>query len=391
MLKTIKIKKIIFFLFVATYIIRSITDGLFVVNDINNFMVSSKYITMFLAIIFFFMLKRGKLKLSKSCFGNEMKRMLFLVISFFVISLLFAIIEQNITINTFTILIKMILGIFFAFIILNTLDIDEIYNAMKIILIFAIIGYIIEIGIENFNIENIALINYAKSYSPFESSYFAGIALSTCAFFSYFRKEKKWLILSILFTICTFKRLSILFAIVLLFLPWFINIDGKIDKKYIVLISVLFVFFTIGYYWILQENNENLFYDIFNETQTQFTMTRSDRLHELINENFQSYGLGSAANELGLELIEMDLIEIYMELTIVGLILFCLTYWSMTSGQIYCCIFMAYQFLNFLTSHSIGGNFSWTINFIIIGSILYKNVKEYKGTRPKFLNIIKMR
>ncbi len=391
MLKTIKIKKIIFFLFVATYIIRSITDGLFVVNDINNFMVSSKYITMFLAIIFFFMLKRGKLKLSKSCFGNEMKRMLFLVISFFVISLLFAIIEQNITINTFTILIKMILGIFFAFIILNTLDIDEIYNAMKIILIFAIIGYIIEIGIENFNIENIALINFAKSYSPFESSYFAGIALSTCAFFSYFRKEKKWLILSILFTICTFKRLSLLFAIVLLFLPWFINIDGKIDKKYIVLISVLFVFFTIGYYWILQENNENLFYDIFNETQTQFTMTRSDRLHELINENFQSYGLGSAANELGLELIEMDLIEIYMELTIVGLILFCLTYWSMTSGQIYCCIFMAYQFFNFLTSHSIGGNFSWTINFIIIGSILYKNVKEYKGTRPKFLNIIKMR
>lgn len=386
-----KVKKLIGFFFVLTYALKFITDGMFVAKEINSIFISFKYITMFIVFILFAIQKRGKFDLRKMCFLKETKTICFVIISFLLLSIVFIILNGKFTMNTISLLIKIFLSISFAFVILNSLDMDDIYKYMKIILIFAILGYVLEIGIDNFSNFSLSSMNFAKSYSPFESSYFSGTFLALSTFFCYFRKEKKWMIISIIFTILTFKRLSILFSIVLLFIPWFVKIDNKISKKYIICIASVFILLTFGYNWLLQEKNEGLFYDMFGQTQSEFTMTRSDRLHELSYRDFESYGYGSAATELGLELIEIDLIEISMELTIIGLSIFCISYWAITNGQIYCCIFMFYHFMNFLTSHSLAGNFSWTINFIIIGSILYKNTKGYIGKRPKFINSLKLK
>ena len=381
-----KVKKLIGFFFVLTYALKFITDGMFVAKEVNSIFISFKYVTMFIVFILFAIQKRGRFNLKKMCFLKETKTICFVILSFLFLSIIFIILNGKLTMNTISLLIKMFLSISFAFVILNSLDMEDIYRYMKIILVFAILGYVLEIGIDNFSNFTLSSMNFATSYSPFESSYFAGAFLSLSAFFCYFRKEKKWMIISIIFSIRTFKRLAILFSLLLLIIPWFIKIDSKISKKYLLCFAFIFVILTYGYNWLLEQKNADVFYDIFGQTQSEFTMTRSDRLHELSYRNFESYGYGSAATELGLELIEMDLVEILMELTIIGLIIFCVGYWSITNGQIYCCIFMTFHFMNFLTSHSLAGNFSWTLNFLIIGSILYKTTKGYIGKRPRFIN-----
>lgn len=386
-----KMNKLIGFFFVLTYFLKFTTDGLFVSKEINSNLIPLKYITMFIVFILFILKTKGHLNVKKICFAKETIIIFWVILSFFILSLLFIIINENITSNTFSLLTKMTLSILFAFIILNSLEMDDIYKYMKIILIFAIIGYVLEIGIQGLKNFSISSMNFAKSYSPIESSYFSGTFVALGAFFGYFRKEKRWMIISIIFSILTFKRLAILFSIFILIMPWLLNIDKTISKKYLLLFSIFFILLTYGYNWLLQEKNEKFFYDIFHQTQSEFTMTRSDRIHLLNYNNFKSYGYGSAASELGLELIEMDLIEILLELTIIGLTIFCICYWRITNGNVYCCVFMLYHFINFLTSHSLAGNFSWTINFIIIGAILYKDGKKYIGKRPQLLKLLKIK
>ena len=176
-----KVKKLIGFFFVLTYALKFITDGMFVAKEINSIFISFKYITMFIVFILFAIQKRGKFDLRKMCFLKETKTICFVIISFLLLSIVFIILNGKFTMNTISLLIKIFLSISFAFVILNSLDMDDIYKYMKIILIFAILGYVLEIGIDNFSNFSLSSMNFAKSYSPFESSYFSGTLPDVCA------------------------------------------------------------------------------------------------------------------------------------------------------------------------------------------------------------------
>ena len=301
------------------------------------------------------------------------------------------IINSDYTINTYIILFKVVLGILFTYSIINTFKINDIYDIMKWMLFFSIIGYVLQVGINNFTLGNIKKMNFFESYSPLESHYFSGPFLASASFFSYYRKKKIYLIISVIFTILTFKRLAIIFAIFLLVLPYFINIDKKIKKKYVYVLPIIFVFLTLGYHELLQPENKEIFYKVFHDTPSHYTMGRSSRLNVVENNNFKSYGLGSAGSELGLEMLEIDFIEIYIELTIIGLIIFIFGFWSICNGQLYCIIFMCFLSLNFLTAGTFSSSFIWNRNLLIISSVLYFNDSEFIGNRPNFINKIKIK
>ena len=87
-------------------------------------------------------------------------------------------------------LIKLALGPIYAYFIINTLDSEDFNVCMKFILLFGIIGYILEIGTGTFNLNSLSQINFFESYSPFESSYAAGTAV-TAATYTYFSSPVK--------------------------------------------------------------------------------------------------------------------------------------------------------------------------------------------------------
>lgn len=371
-IKKISITTIIsVFLFVLIFAIRSFTDAIYVSKGIDsNIWINSKYIVLIIAIIWgIFLLKNKK---DKYVFSKEFASVGIVITIFILITLILIIYSNNFYKGTMEEFIKLILPIIYVFIVLNTFNFKEIYVSMSITLILSLIGYIIEIGTSNFSLANILTMNFFSSYSPFESSMSCGTAIALCVFFMYYDKNKILKYLSLLFVIFTFKRLSVLFAVLLLVLPKFVNINKSLKKRYFTIAKVFFVVATILYYVFLSPSSSAIFEKILGSSQDEFTMGRSAFLRSLENSDFISSGFGSTTQAIGRGL-EMDLIKIYLELGILGLIVFVWGYWNCAGSNLYTFIYMAFQFLNMLTSHSLTSSFNWILAFLIIGTITYKS------------------
>lgn len=357
-------------LFSLVLILRSLTDGLYISKGIeSNLLIKLKFVVLIISFIFA-ALQVYKNKKEK-IFKKEMLNGLIIVFVLLIISLFYVIANNVFFSITLVELMKLIVPIVYAYLILNTLEFDDIYYSMVIILFFAIVGYIFEIGINRFSLVNILSISFDESYSPFESSYFAGTAITLCTFFMFYRKNKILTVLSLLFPLLTFKRLAVLYAIFIFIIPFFIDINKEINNKAKRLIKIFFVVATLVYLYLLLPSSSDLFFRIFHKTQAALTMGRSNFLNRILNNGFINGGFGSTTAFLGKNM-EMDLIKILLETSIFGLILFIWIYLDFCGKSLYLHIFMFYLFLNLLTSHSLTNYHGWILAFVIIGCIKYK-------------------
>lgn len=309
----------------------------------------------------------------KYIFLNQLKCISIVIVSIFIIGFALSMIHGIFPTTTITALIRIIYPVFIAFSVLNYSNSRQIESMFDRILIFSLICFILEIGINNINSANIQRISFIKSYSPFESAYFGGTALSL--FFFYFYKNRMSLkcFLSLLFVFGTFKRLSIVYCIALIIISVFMKdnrLNSKMKKTTMNIIKVSFIVVTFIYYNMIL--NGALIERYTGLDAESFTMGRSVFLKALLNSDYVSYGFSSIQNYLGYSL-EMELISILIEVGIIGLIIFVWKFWDMTENNIYCSIIMFQAFINFLTSHSLGNPYSWIIRYIIIGYVLYKN------------------
>lgn len=377
--ENINIRKAInIILFVLIYAFRSFTDAIYVSKGINsNFLINVKYILIAIAIVYCILQFKKEEKKFKKEFYSILKTVLIL----FIISIVAVILNGEFYSSILENCFKMILPIIYVFCFINVMDMESIYKCMCGTLIFSIIGYIIEIGVNNFSIANLSLIDFSKSSSPFESSFASGASIAFCAFFCYYRKNKFFMILSFLFAFFTFKRLSVIYAIFLLIFPYIANPNKEIKNKTKIMCIILFIIGTLVYMNLLMPENSNLFYKIFGESQDSYTMGRSGFLRTLIYGNYHWSGLGTTTDFLGKGL-EMDLIRIYLETTIVGLIVFVVGYWNCSGNNRYTFIYMLFQFLNLLTSHSLSNSFNWILAFLTIACITYQKKEKFK-LKPK--------
>lgn len=372
------------FLFVMMFALRSFTDAIFISKGVeSNIWINLKYIVILLAIFLNIMqfIKNKKMKV----FTKEIKNILFVGIALFFISCICIIRTNNFNSCVLEEVFKLILPIVYVFFVMNTWKFEDIYCAMKWTLIFSIIGYVIEIGTSNFSIVNIMSMNFSKSYSPFESNFACGTAIAMCAFFMYYRKNKIITALSFLFAIFTFKRLSVLFAIIFLILPKIINVNKNVNKNVKLLCKIGFIVLPLVYYAFLLPSSSELFYKIIGESQRSFTMGRSVLLNYINNNDFRSFGLGSSTVFIGRSM-EMDLIKIYIETGIIGLAIFVNGYWECSGNTVYTYIYMLFQFINMVTSHSLLNSFNWILVFVIIGTISYKNNQQFLKISRKGVN-----
>lgn len=224
------------------------------------------------------------------------------------------------------------------------------------------------------------MLDFKSSYSPFESSFAAGASVAFCVFFTYYRKNRVITIFSLIFAILTFKRLAVLFAIFMFIVPYFIDVNKKVDNKYKNFIKVVFIILTVLYYQMLLPQNSNIFQSIFKESQDKFTMGRSSFLRDLLAKEYVCSGLGSTSEIIGKGL-EMDLIRILLETSGLGLIIFIFGYWECAGKNIYTYLYMLFQFLNLLTSHSLGNPFNWILSLITIFCITYKKQENFKNKK----------
>lgn len=367
-------KDIFFALLVLAYAFRAFTDAVFVSRGVDSTWVTIKYVVLLFAIIYgvCYLAVRGKrlqnIKIAKLvgiAWGT-----------FFVISCLKMLYTGFFSTDVFELLIYMAISAVMAVLITNIGTQEDIYSFFSWVLCVCFAMYcVFEVGLDYFGKEYFNTISFSTSFSPFESHYSSGTAMVLCAYFCYFRKRKIFTLLALMFSLLTFKRLAVVFSIILFVLPIVTNPQRKLNKYIPIILSVAFCVVTVVYYWYLIPENQDILIDLLKiESVAELTSSRSIFFSAVYsNPFFINFGWGSCETYLG-RMIEMDLIQMLIEVSFVGLAVFVFSYWSLAGTTIFGLIYMGYNFLNMLTSHSIQNGFIWGL--ILVSLVQMEHPKQ---------------
>lgn len=381
-------KNIHYILFTITFATKAITDGMFISRGINTPVDDLKYVFMIVAALLLifeikFTQKKNPGKRYQRLFIKEFNNINVIVIVFIFISLIKILISGKFTMETPKEIIYLWIPIIYAFLLLNKLSIKDVDKYFNTLLLCFIIGYGLEIY-DKLSISNFFNISYSKSYSPFESAYMSGSFTSIFLYFLY-RDKKLQSTISFIFVLMTFKRLSILFSVIMLITTKIFNMKKDVKKSTVTLFKLFFIVSPIIIYFYLRPEYIYKINTRFNIDLDEILMGRANIFNTVIDSGFKSYGYGSTT-DLVLKIfprdghLHLDLVKIFMETTIVGLSIFVNNLWNVVGKNRYAVLIMLYQFFNILTSHSLRGSFSWTMIYLIIGIIAIDNSKVKEET-----------
>ena len=369
-------------LFIALVVVFCLTAS----NEVGGSSSMYKYLVLLVCIIesFFLFIKKIKKENIKVSFKKELNAFILFIVVIIVFSIFKSIESSKFSFRTIQELLFLVCPMIYAFFIVNTLSFEEVNKLMKIGLIIVFLFYIVSLGLNiNSIISAFFNSNFGESTSELESNIYCGLALAFCLFFCYYDKSnnKKYKILSVIFTIMTFKRLFVVMALFLFIISHLKIKEIKVSKKIYYISILLLVILSIAYYNILLPQNLYKFEDTFNIDLSKFTSTRSDRFLNLFYSDYSSYGFGSSTEFMYNYLdgaLEMDIIKIIIELGYIPVISLIYSYLTIGKSNIYTFSFMAFQILNLLFSSSLTSSFAWIIIFISIGFISKENnlVKE---------------
>ena len=258
---------------------------------------------------------------------------------------------------------------------------------MKILLVFALFLYVIEISVKDITLSDVRRISLIQSYSPFESYIFADFSLITFCFFAYFKSENQkkeyvWYYVSFLFVLFTFKRVLVLFAIVIFILEKSNVFYKKIPKYIISIMAILFFIGTMIYTQLLDKQTTLLLKEIVGIDLDKFTVGRQWYFSLIHNPVFISAGYGSSTTKLidilgPAKYLEMDLVKINIEVGVVGLGIFIWSYWKQIFNNVFSICVMFFIFMNMFFSHSLTTFQVWTLTLIMLYTV--RNSEEKRN------------
>ena len=150
-----------------------------------------------------------------------------------------------------------------------------------------------------------------------------------------------------------------LFAISIIVLEKIVDFKGKISPKFAWLFTILFTVGTILYTKFMQG-------EIFiNIDVYKFSTGRDYILSLWEKKDYLSYGYGTSMLVID-RYLEMDLIQIYMELNIIALFVFCFAFFKIAGSKIYSILIMLYTFVNLLTASSLPWSLGWIILLLTV-------------------------
>lgn len=319
----------------------------------------------------------------------ELKVGIFVFLTFLLIS--FIRIQQvgMFTWGTFGESIRILIPFIYTFIIINFLSNADIQFFMRTSAIVATICFLMTIDYSDVTVSNILSISFANSYSPFENFEVALLSEALAIYFLYNNRNNKfWCILSVLLVFLTFKRVFIVSMVVLILCVLFKKKDKRVNNVILIISSIFWIVAVNFYMYMLQPKNYFLDMTKFHIDIVNFSMSRAYRVWYLIQNNYQSYGLGSTTqslnnafkmgltgNTLGVTL-EMDFIKILMELGIIAIIIFILSYYAITRKNLYAYLVVSLIFLQLLMANGLTRYLEFSIILTTIGLIHYRNISQ---------------
>lgn len=252
---------------------------------------------------------------------------------------------------------------------------------VETILNYLFVLYVI-VFLKNFagqlTLANLKSISFANSYSPFESELAFVFLIFEC-FYLYMGKRKN-AIISLILCILSFKRISMLAAIAFFIFSKWIVVKKAVNKKIVIVTTVVFVLLPVLTCLMLNDTFEAWFYQTFHVTLNEITLTRSSRIEAVINSGQIKYGLGSVTTYLTKYLnalhgsnfsnrnLHNDLVKIYLECGILGSIVFTYIYMKAASVSRMLFVMMCYIFFECYFNHLFGAGSTdiWILIYLIM-------------------------
>ena len=276
------------------------------------------------------------------------------------------------------------IAVLLAFCCFNLFDYLQINKCMKQLLVIFIILYLFELIFKDISLSVFLNITLTGSYSPTESQKLSSTAMLMFYWFYTFRtsSNKKYFIISFVYLICVFKRPLIVGAVLLIVLDYIFNLNREIKNKWIWIAKALFIVGTILWTSMLYNKNINIIKLKYGIDLNVFTESRAWFFNALVNYGYKTSGYGTTTIELGKawfncgeRYIEMDLVKIYMETGIIGLMVFINNYFNLVRNNLYNFFIMLTIFVTLLFSHSLTEPAYWAGIMLLLGSNIY--YKEY--------------
>lgn len=308
---------------------------------------------------------------------HELRTGLFVVFSFFIISLYKSYSTGIFVIGTIGELIRLIVPFIYTFILINFFSKQEISILMKVTLLLAWLSFFLSQDFSQISFSNIMRISFTNSYSPFENSGVSMLSYALATYFIYNRRlAKVSCFFSIVLVFLTFKRVYLLATLVLLILSFTKKENITVKPIILYLSSIFFIILTKMYMFILQPSNYNWDLEKLHFDVASFSLYRAYRVWYLIQNNFQSYGFGSTTSSLQLgwlrgATLELDLIKILMELGIIAIVVFVFSYYRLTRENIYAYLVMSFTFLQLLMANGLTNYFEMSILLTTVALTFY--------------------
>lgn len=328
----------------------------------------------------------AKRKNQERLFKAERNKILLMIACLAAISLFLILYNHAFTSRTVLELIFLTVPIVYAYTYINSLSFEQIYFSMVIALALFMGGYFLNLGMSISGIiSSLSSISFRNSFSLLESSVYAAPSITLACFFLYYRKNKFITACSVIFVLLTFKRLSVIFVLLMLFLPYFVNLCQPVKKSTLRIVKIGIFVATLLYFYIMIPGNAASLENLLHIQMNQFTMGRAWRFIALYTSGFKSSGLGSTYTYLveryGVSL-EMDLLRLAFEVSFFGVAILINQLVDIVSKSRYCLLVMIYMFSNLLFSHSLADMFGWLLLYIIFACVQYKHT-ESLGVRWK--------
>jgi hypothetical protein len=371
---SLRTKKANFYAFLTLFILQLLDNYIREIDITFVYFYYIKNISLLVFILFYYIelmhLKRLKIEI---LFIYEFKCIISLAVVFSILSAYYILKNGGFQFESVEGIIRIILPIFVSLLIVNVLDRDSIHRAMQILLPISIFFYILSIGIDQFTLANIMSIQFLSSHSVFETNFFSTVSIIFCLYFGYYRENKLYLITSSIFVFFTFKRIMIIYAIMILIFGGIIKGYKEVSLLFIWITK--FIIFIISYIYILLMLGKipDIMQLYFGVEINKFTMGRKYLMERILNTGYKSSGMYSSS--LYYRSMEMDIPQFYVELGILSTIALIWFFVNIAQRNSYNLFIITFCLFELLTSHWLDVTYFWIYAYVIIGVIAYENKK----------------
>lgn len=274
----------------------------------------------------------------------------------------------------------------YAYCIINNLPMKSIVKLMSITTIITVILYFTDDNhmlLDFLDLSKLLSIDFIRFRSFTESGICSEIFLQLYLFFvvvgkcdEYKKSAAFYRKICFVFTLLCFKRLAILFLILTFILNKFIKLSKTFKKNHNIILSIFFTIATLLYTKFITG-------EIFTNVDTYKFSTGRDFIMKLWSyKNYFSFGYGTSLLVIN-RYLEMDFVQIYMELGIIAVFLFCYCYSKLLNKKYYSYFIIVYTFANLLFSSSLPSTLPWTILLINITCISSEKIIKNDSNREK--------